>query len=198
MLSNSEARAAVIRDVDALLSDLEAHRKALSQKIAAIKADKIKGHLGMKISDFNIARRIARLDEEKRDPTVLAIRECFAALGIGGQLDWIEALNASVTLSPLPAPSNLEPAKPAEASPFDDPFSIPSPPPRQTKAVDEDHDDTKASFTAGGDFNDGAAAYTIGANRDSCPFGRGARRKMWVQGWDAEQAKNAPDASIQA
>lgn len=187
-LINSDARAEMIRSVDASLDALEAKRRSISEEISAIKAEFVKGQLGMKISDFNAARRIARLEREKRDPAVMAIRECFSALGIGEQVDWVAALEAEHAAPPQPTET--------EKSPFDDPFSPPQSPPtaavvsRDDDGDGDDDDGAAASMTAGSDYNAGVEAFNIGVPREAVPYKRGGRRKLWLQGWDAERAKH--------
>tara|TARA_Y100000310_G_scaffold328422_1_gene396525 strand:- start:355 stop:696 length:342 start_codon:yes stop_codon:yes gene_type:complete len=91
--SNSESRKATITDVMQSLAGLEAQRKSLGEQIREIKQIKIKGELGMKIGDFNIAMRLYALEGEARDELLDTVRETFEALGVGEQLDWIAASN---------------------------------------------------------------------------------------------------------
>ena len=65
----------------------------LRAELHEIKNKKIKGDLGMKIADFNILKRAYKLEDKDRDQFMDTLREGWAALGIGGQLDFISALD---------------------------------------------------------------------------------------------------------
>lgn len=84
-------RKTIIIDVIRRLSILEAERKALSDEMREIRNREIKGDLGMKLSDFNVARRLYLLEGDDRRQMLSTIRETFDALGVGEQLDWITA-----------------------------------------------------------------------------------------------------------
>ena len=66
-LSNSAARADTIRSACREISKLEAERKSIGKQISSIKQKKVKGDLGMKIADFNVALRLYGLEAEDRD-----------------------------------------------------------------------------------------------------------------------------------
>lgn len=85
------ARREIILDVCRDVAGLEADRKVIGEKIRTIKAKKIKGDLGMKIEDFNIAFRLWGLEGRARDELLAAVRELFDAQDVGEQLDWITA-----------------------------------------------------------------------------------------------------------
>jgi hypothetical protein len=89
---NSEARAEIIRaacrDITALVSE----RNSISSEIREIKQSRIKGDLNMKLSDFNTALRLYQLEGDDRDELFHTLRECFQALGVGEQLDFLGAL----------------------------------------------------------------------------------------------------------
>ncbi len=89
---NSKDRKRIINEAIGEIATLAAQRKAISEQIASIKAEKIKGHLGMKIADFNAAYRLSQLEGEDRDEFFDTLRETFEALGEGGQLDFIDAM----------------------------------------------------------------------------------------------------------
>jgi hypothetical protein len=89
--NNSSARRQVILDVCADLASLEARRGEITEEISSLKSQRIKGDLGMKISDFNAAYRLYRLEDADRDIFLDTLRETFEALGVGGQLDFIKA-----------------------------------------------------------------------------------------------------------
>jgi len=88
---NSNARKNTIQEACRDITALEAERKAVSDKITALKQKTIKADLGMKVSDFNIALRLYKLEGEDRDELLRTVRETFEALGVGEQLDWLEA-----------------------------------------------------------------------------------------------------------
>ncbi len=89
---NAKARKAIINEVIREVTELEEQRKKISQEINALKHTKIKGDLNMKIADFNAALRIYKLEAEDRDEFLDTLQETFEALGINGQLDFIETL----------------------------------------------------------------------------------------------------------
>lgn len=91
-LSNSAARADTIRSACREITELEAERKSIGKEISSIKQKKVKGDLGMKIADFNVALRLYGLEAEDRDEFFDSLRETFGALGVGAQLDWIDEL----------------------------------------------------------------------------------------------------------
>jgi uncharacterized protein (UPF0335 family) len=84
-------RAATIRDTCQRVEKLDEEIKALQADRRGLIKDKIKGDLGMKIADFNIAYRMYQLEQEDRDTMVDTMRECFSALGLGDQLNWLDA-----------------------------------------------------------------------------------------------------------
>lgn len=87
---NSQSRAQTIQECVREITKLEAQRRSIAEKIREIKQSRIKGELDMKIGDFNAALRLYQLEGEDRDQFFDALRETFAALGIGGQLDWLD------------------------------------------------------------------------------------------------------------
>ena len=64
----------------------------LKAEIKAVIETRVVAGLGMKKRDFALARKLYALDQSDRDGTFDAIRECFAALGVGGQLNWLDAV----------------------------------------------------------------------------------------------------------
>ena len=94
---NSQARDAMIVSTIKELDALDVEKQAISDKIREIKMSNIKGTLGMKIADFNIARRLHALEGGDRDELLSTVQETFAALGVGQQLDWIKAAERVAT-----------------------------------------------------------------------------------------------------
>jgi hypothetical protein len=90
-LSNSAARADTIRDAVRWIAERETEAKAINAEIRQYKAKHIKGDLGFKIADFNAIYRVSQLEIEERDTLLETIREGFAALNIGGTMDWVVA-----------------------------------------------------------------------------------------------------------
>lgn len=76
------------------VSRLQAERARIGEEIASVKQRLIKGALGWKLKDWGILKRIYDLEQEDRDQTMAVLREGFAALEIGEQLDWISAIGA--------------------------------------------------------------------------------------------------------
>lgn len=72
------------------VTNLKADRKVISDEINKIMQKRVKGDLGMKISDFGLALRLYQLEGDDRDQMLDTMRETFEALGVGEQLDWIE------------------------------------------------------------------------------------------------------------
>jgi hypothetical protein len=90
-LSNSAARAELIRKAVEELTEKEREVQALNAEIRKYKQKHIKGDLGFKIADWNAIYRVSQLEIEDRDTLLETIREGFAALNIGGVMDWVAA-----------------------------------------------------------------------------------------------------------
>lgn len=90
---NATARKENIVSVIKRLAVLDEEIRSLSQARNEIKQKEVKGDLGMKISDFNIARRVYLLEGDDRRQMLATMRETFDALGIGEQLDFITAMS---------------------------------------------------------------------------------------------------------
>jgi ribosome modulation factor len=84
-------RRAIILHACQQITALEEERKAVGNRIKEVKG-RIKAELGYKIADFNAALRLYQLEDEARDTFIDTLKETFEALGIGGQLDWIETV----------------------------------------------------------------------------------------------------------
>lgn len=102
--SNSKARAETIRRACREISGMQAEIQKIQADISEYKSTHIKGDLGMKASDFNVILRAYKLEDDDRDRYIDAIREGFAALGIGGQGDMFSALRPdTATANQAPA-----------------------------------------------------------------------------------------------
>ena len=89
--SNSEARGPQIKAACAKIVEFEEKIAALSGELKAFRQKAVKADLGMKIGDFNIALRLYKLEGDDRDQLLATVRETFEALGVGDQLNWVEA-----------------------------------------------------------------------------------------------------------
>ncbi len=83
--ANSAARAEMIREACQTCEEFERQIDGLKAEIKAVVETRIVAGLGMKKRDFALARKLYALDQSERDGTFDAIRECFAALGVGEQ-----------------------------------------------------------------------------------------------------------------
>jgi len=88
-------RAEVINQACRDIAALESERGEIGEQIREIKQKRIKGDLGMKISDFNVALRLYQIEGEDRMAFFDTLRETFRALGVGEQLNWIAAADAA-------------------------------------------------------------------------------------------------------
>jgi hypothetical protein len=104
-LSNSAARAATIRDAVRWIAEHKAEVKALNAEINEFMVKTVKGDLGFKIADFNAIYRVSQLEVEDRDALLECVREGWAALGIGGVVDWVEAAQATPRRAPAASPN---------------------------------------------------------------------------------------------
>ncbi len=113
---NSKVRADIIIEVCRKVSTLESKRKLIGEEIREIKNKNIKGDLGIKIGDFNVAYRLYQLEGEARDQLLDTIRETFAALGVGQQLDWLEVSQRVSSVIPTEEENEAERKKELAAS----------------------------------------------------------------------------------
>lgn len=105
---NSKVRADIIREVCKELEALEAKRDSISEEIRSVKRTKIKNDLGMKIGDFDAARRLHLLEGDDRDIFLDTLHETFTALGAGEQLDFIEVQKRLDTPKDAAMPADIE------------------------------------------------------------------------------------------
>lgn len=113
---NSKVRADIIVEVCRKVSVLEGKRKLIGEEIREIKNKQIKGDLGMKIGDWNIAYRWYLLEGDARDQLLSTVKETFNAMGVGEQLDWLEASERVGALVPTEEENQAERAKELAAS----------------------------------------------------------------------------------
>lgn len=88
---NSAVRAEIIREAHETISELERQAKGIKAEIKAVIETRIVAGLGMKKGDFALARKLVEIDQGERDSLQDTIRECFRALGIGEQSNWLDA-----------------------------------------------------------------------------------------------------------
>ena len=94
-LSNSAARAELIREAVRVLAEKEREVQALNADIREYKSKHIKGDLGFKLADWNAVYRVSQLEVDDRDALIDTLREGFAALSIGQVVDWVDAAQAT-------------------------------------------------------------------------------------------------------
>lgn len=111
--SNSAARAEIIRSACREIADLEKDREAIGAQIREIKQKRIKGDLDMKLADFGAVYRLYGLEDDRRDQFMDTLRECFEALGVGGQLNFLDATKQR-TEPAVKANGHQPPAEPAK------------------------------------------------------------------------------------
>lgn len=200
----------VIKDVCAQILTLEDRRSSISEQIRSLKNEKIKGDLGMKIADFNLAFRLYKLEHEDRDETLDTFRRVFSALDLGQQLDWVQTFSDGTTpeseeaagdLDDLGAASTEEPAEQSDGS------SVAEALDDTDKAEEHEHDDDGAELIADDDgleqaghaYNDGYAAGLGGKSlKDNPHDGRSNLGKQWAKGHRAGLVKRAAEAEAQS
>jgi hypothetical protein len=94
-LSNSAARADLIREAVRWLAGRESEVQAINADIREYRTRHIKGELGFKLSDWAAIYRVSQLEPEDRDALLDTLREGFAAIGIGQTVDWVDAARST-------------------------------------------------------------------------------------------------------
>jgi Arc/MetJ-type ribon-helix-helix transcriptional regulator len=94
-LSNSAARAELIRKAVRELAEKEREVQALNAEIREYKVRVVKGHLGFKLSDWAAVYRVTQLTVSDRDALLECLHEGFQALAIGSVLDWVSVLETA-------------------------------------------------------------------------------------------------------
>lgn len=92
---NSEARHETIREVCESVAEFDRQIDGIKAERKALIETRIVAELGMKAKHFTAAYKLYQLDQDERDEMQDAIRECFAALGVGQQLNWLDATEAA-------------------------------------------------------------------------------------------------------
>ncbi len=102
--SNAGARGDTIRAAVRFIAERQSEIAAIREELNEYKQKHIKGDLGMKLADFAAVFRVSQLEAEDRDQLLDTLKEGFAALSIGGQLDWVAGLQAEDAKRPAPKP----------------------------------------------------------------------------------------------
>lgn len=92
---NSEARAQTIREVCETIAEYDRQIDGIKAERKAVIETRIVADLGMKTKHFTAAYKLYQLGQDERDELQDAIRECFSALGIGQQLNWLDVAAAA-------------------------------------------------------------------------------------------------------
>ena len=161
---NSAARGQVIKDIIHALDEVDSRIAELSEERKRIKG-RIKSDLGEKVSDFNVLRRFYALEQEPRDQLFDLLKEGFGALGIGQQLDFIDAMGQEETAPPKPERirRTRKPKEPEHSAP-----NLAAATFAETCAADDA----------------GAKASQTGVPRDANPFVEGiSLYTTWDQAW---------------
>lgn len=88
---NSAARASIIRETCETIEELDRQISGIKAEKKAVIETRIVADLGMKKGHFAAAYKLYQLDQGVRDELQDTIRECFAALGVGMQISWLDA-----------------------------------------------------------------------------------------------------------
>lgn len=88
---NSAARAEIIRETCETVEELDRQIEGIKAERKAVVETRIVAGLGMKTKNFNAAYKLFQMDQGERDELQDTIRECFAALGVGQQINWLDA-----------------------------------------------------------------------------------------------------------
>lgn len=163
-LSNSKARHETIRTAMRKVAELEAERREIGAEIKTVKQTLIKGQLGFELEDWKMLQRLYDVDQERRDKTIDTLREGFAALGIGEQLDFVKTLDIK----------DEEPRAP-EASPA----GVAAAPTSSAEIAT---------------YNQGRIAGLNGASGRDNPWPEGVKaHDTWERGWVAGQTELSQD-----
>lgn len=100
MAGNATAMKTTIRGVHNELLKLEAKKRVIGEEITSQRG-RIKG-LGIKMADFNAARRFIMLEADDQDVALDGFRLSFEALSPGENLDWLKTTGQDVK-QPKPA-----------------------------------------------------------------------------------------------
>lgn len=91
-LDNQKDRDALIRKTAAELSKLEDEREAVALRIKALKNINVKGRLGMKIKDFNVAVALHEMERPDRTGLLSTIQDVARALKTGETVNFLDII----------------------------------------------------------------------------------------------------------
>lgn len=87
---NTKERAKIIRECAGAIVQLKGEKAAIQEQITEVRG-RVKS-LGIKAAEFNVALRFFELDAEDRNESLDGLRECFLALKLGEQLNFLDAI----------------------------------------------------------------------------------------------------------
>lgn len=87
---NTKERAKIIREAVGAIVQLKGEKGAIQEQITEVRG-RVKS-LGIKAAEFNVALRFFELDTEDRNESLDGLRECFLALKLGEQLNFLDAM----------------------------------------------------------------------------------------------------------
>lgn len=93
---NAAARASTIREACETIAELDRQIEGIKAERKAVIETRIVADLGMKKGHFATAYKLYQMDHGDRDELQDTIRECFSALGVGQQLNWLDAVAGDV------------------------------------------------------------------------------------------------------
>lgn len=88
---NSAARAETIREVCETIAEYDRQIDGIKAERKAVIETRIVADLGMKAKHFSAAYKLYQMDQSERDTLQDTIRECFRALAVGEQSNWLDA-----------------------------------------------------------------------------------------------------------
>lgn len=97
---NSAARAQIIREACEEIGEFDRQIDGLKAEKKAVIETRIVAGLGMKKAHFATAYKLHQMDQSDRDVLQDTIRETFAALGIGMQSNWLDAVDGVSAATP--------------------------------------------------------------------------------------------------
>jgi hypothetical protein len=100
--NSKPARAEIIRSIKAELDEIEIAKGELSLRAKKAKG-RIKAELGEKVADFNVLIRFVDLEEDPRSELNRLLKEGFAALGVGQQMNFMDAIDPQPVAKTLAA-----------------------------------------------------------------------------------------------
>lgn len=110
-------RAVAIREAIRGFQQIEKDRDALNDRAKILTNMVVKGELGMSKKNFMLAFGQAFLEPEERAEVLGCIREVYAALKVGDQIDFLKVAEEAdrAVVAARPEPITVEPAKAYEA-----------------------------------------------------------------------------------